>query len=177
MVLVVKNPTASARDVRDAGSIPESRRSPGGGHGNPLQYWLENPYGQRSLAGYSPMCHKESDTTEVTEHICTHEYTNIQKLLYKNTKDAFYSNLVHFCPSPLPPSCLYSMPFPVFGTASHILAPSFFLFLSSSCCASEKRHLKTDLWDNISTLLDTLAAYYCAWIEIWCTSVNVTKTT
>ena len=30
-------------------------RSPGGGHGNPLQYsWLENPLGQRSLAGYSP---------------------------------------------------------------------------------------------------------------------------
>ena len=29
--------------------------SPGGGHGNPLQYYcLENPHGQRSLAGYSP---------------------------------------------------------------------------------------------------------------------------
>ena len=31
-------------DGRDAGSIPGPRRSPGGGHGNPLQYsWLENP--------------------------------------------------------------------------------------------------------------------------------------
>ena len=40
-------------------------RSPGGGHGNPLQYsCLENPYGQRSLAGYNPWGHKESDTTE-----------------------------------------------------------------------------------------------------------------
>ena len=30
--------------VRDAGSIPGSGRSPGGGHGNPLQYsCLENP--------------------------------------------------------------------------------------------------------------------------------------
>ena len=30
-------------------------RSPGGGHGNPLQYsCLENPYGERSLVGYSP---------------------------------------------------------------------------------------------------------------------------
>ena len=35
------------------GSIPGWGRSPGGGHGNPLQYsCLENPLGQRSLAGY-----------------------------------------------------------------------------------------------------------------------------
>ena len=34
----------SAGDVRDAGSIPVSGRSPGGGHGNPLLYaFLENP--------------------------------------------------------------------------------------------------------------------------------------
>ena len=32
---------------------------------NPLQYsYLENPHGQRSVAGYRPRCHKESDTTE-----------------------------------------------------------------------------------------------------------------
>ena len=36
MVLVVKNSPANARDIRDMGSIPG--RSPGGGHGNPLQY-------------------------------------------------------------------------------------------------------------------------------------------
>ena len=36
--------------VRDPGSIPGSERSPGGGHGNPLQCsCLENPHGQRSL--------------------------------------------------------------------------------------------------------------------------------
>ena len=40
-------------------------RSPGGGHGNSLQYsCLENPHGQSSLAGYSPLGCKESDTTE-----------------------------------------------------------------------------------------------------------------
>ena len=38
VVLVVENPPASGGDVRDVGSIPGSRRSPGGGHGNPLQY-------------------------------------------------------------------------------------------------------------------------------------------
>ena len=44
MVLVVKKPPANAGDIRDAGLIPGSGRSPGGGHGNPLQYsCLENP--------------------------------------------------------------------------------------------------------------------------------------
>ena len=44
MALVVKNPPANAGGVRDADSIPGSGRSPGGGHGNPLQYsFLENP--------------------------------------------------------------------------------------------------------------------------------------
>jgi len=52
---VVKSLPANAGDVRDMGSIPALGRFPGGGHGNPLQYFcLENPHGQRSLAGYSP---------------------------------------------------------------------------------------------------------------------------
>ena len=41
-------------------------RSLGGGHGNPFQYsCLENPHGQKSLAGYSPWGCKESDMTEL----------------------------------------------------------------------------------------------------------------
>ena len=41
---VIKNPPANAGDIRDASSIPGLERSPGGGHGNPLQYsYLENP--------------------------------------------------------------------------------------------------------------------------------------
>ena len=44
LVLVVKNLPANAGDLRDAGLIPGSGRSPGGGHGNPLQYaCLGNP--------------------------------------------------------------------------------------------------------------------------------------
>ena len=43
-MLVVKNLSANAGDVRDMGSVPGLGRSPGGGHGNPLQYsCLENP--------------------------------------------------------------------------------------------------------------------------------------
>ena len=42
-MLVVRNPPASAGDIRDTGSILGSRQSPGGGNGNPLQYsCLEN---------------------------------------------------------------------------------------------------------------------------------------
>ena len=55
----------SACNAGDLGSIPGLGRSPGEGHGSPLQYsGLENPCGQRSLLGYSPWGHKESDTTE-----------------------------------------------------------------------------------------------------------------
>ena len=41
---MVKNPFANAGDIRDISSIPGLERSPGEGHGNPLQYsCLENP--------------------------------------------------------------------------------------------------------------------------------------
>ena len=54
-------------DIRDVGSILGSGRSPGEGHGNPLQYsYLDKSYGQRSLVGYSPRDHKELDRTEAT---------------------------------------------------------------------------------------------------------------
>ena len=44
VALVVKNLPANAGDIRDTSLIPESGRSPAGGHGNPLQYsCLENP--------------------------------------------------------------------------------------------------------------------------------------
>ena len=41
---MVKNPPANSGDIRNQGSILVYRRSPGEGHGNPLQYsFLENP--------------------------------------------------------------------------------------------------------------------------------------
>ena len=46
-MVLVKNPAASAGDVKEAGSMPESGKCPGGGHGNPLQYsCLDNPHRQ-----------------------------------------------------------------------------------------------------------------------------------
>ena len=59
----------SACNLGHLGSTPGLGRSPGGGHGNPLQYsCLENPHGQRSLEGYSPWGRKELDRTEATKH-------------------------------------------------------------------------------------------------------------
>ena len=54
-----------ACNAGDVGLISGLGKLPGGGHDNPLQgSCLENPHGQRSLAGYSLWAHKESDMTE-----------------------------------------------------------------------------------------------------------------
>ena len=59
---MVKEPSCNPGDLN---SIPGLGRSPGGGHGKPLKcFFLENPYGQRSLVDCSPCRHKESDMTD-----------------------------------------------------------------------------------------------------------------
>ena len=64
---MLKNLPANVEDIRDTGLIPGSGRSPGRGHGNPLQYsCLESPHGQRRLVHYIPWGLNESDTIEVT---------------------------------------------------------------------------------------------------------------
>ena len=67
VTVVVKNPPAIAGDVRDTGLLPGSRRSPGGGHGNPLQYsCLENPL--------------EREAWWVTVHRVTKSQTRLKRL-------------------------------------------------------------------------------------------------
>ena len=64
---MVKKLPANTGDMRDVGLIPGLRRSPGGGHGNPLQYSsLEDFTYRGGLRGYSPQGHQESDMSEVT---------------------------------------------------------------------------------------------------------------
>ena len=60
----------SACNAGDLGSIPGFGRSPGGGHGNPLQYsCLENPHGQRSLLSYSPWgCKVRHNWSNLAQH-------------------------------------------------------------------------------------------------------------
>ena len=64
---MVKNPPAISDDMRDTGSIPGLGRSPGGGHGNPLQYSCLDYTMDRGV--WWAIVHgvtKESDMTEVT---------------------------------------------------------------------------------------------------------------
>ena len=68
----------STCNAGDLGSVPGLGRFPGGRQGNPFQYsCLENPHGQRSLAGYRLWGRKESDTTEglSTAHLIFIGYT------------------------------------------------------------------------------------------------------
>ena len=68
----------------DLGSVPGLGRSPGGGHGNPLQYsCLENPHGQKSLASW-----KESD---VTEQLSTESQNGFR--LFKSQPHGFKSQV------------------------------------------------------------------------------------
>ena len=68
VALAVKNPPASAGDLRDPSSVPRSGRFPGAGHGNPLQYscwrisWTEEPSRLQSR-GLQRVGHNWSDWT------------------------------------------------------------------------------------------------------------------
>ena len=76
------NGKGPACNVGDLGLIPGVGRSPGGGHGNPLQYsCLEKVQWQRSLVGYSLWCLKESDATErlsTAQHSTEHSLSLIR---------------------------------------------------------------------------------------------------
>ena len=77
---MVKNPPINAGDISDMGLIPESGRSPGGGHGNPLQYsYLENP--------------RDRGAWWATVHGVTKSWTQVKQL----SKQAYmYVYLIHF---------------------------------------------------------------------------------
>ena len=68
------NPPINVGDVRDMGLIPESGRSPGEGHGNPLQYsCLENPT-DRGAWRATVRGVKKSQTR--LKHLSTHTHTD-----------------------------------------------------------------------------------------------------
>ena len=70
VVLVVKNPPANPGDIRDSDSIPGWGRSPGGGHGNPLQYsCLENPMDREAQW---PTVHRFAQTRTRLKRLGTH---------------------------------------------------------------------------------------------------------
>ena len=80
MVLVVKNPSASARDVRDVGSSPGSGRFPGEGHGNPLQYsCLENPMDR---GAWQATVHRVTKSQTQLKRLSTHACMMLRMVKY-----------------------------------------------------------------------------------------------
>ena len=72
VALVVKNPPASGGDIRDTGSIPGLGRSPGGGHGNPLQYsCLEN---SMDRGAWQAMVHKSAKCQTRLKRLSMHTF-------------------------------------------------------------------------------------------------------
>ena len=65
----------------DLGQIPGSGRSPGGGHGYPLQYsCLKNPHGQRNLTGY--IVHRVTNSRTWLKRLSTHAHLSMIKLIH-----------------------------------------------------------------------------------------------
>ena len=78
---MVKNPPANAGDITDTGLIPGSGRSPGGGHGNPLQYSCqENPMDRGAWwATVHGVAQSRTQLKQLSMHTYTEylrEYTN-----------------------------------------------------------------------------------------------------
>ena len=83
----------STYNAGDLSSIPGLKRSPGGGHGNPLQHsCLENPLGQKSLAGYSLWGHKEADTAERLSTAQTLFHREILTILFTSSLNGSHKN-------------------------------------------------------------------------------------
>ena len=88
--LGVSDSKESACNAEDLGLIPDLGRCPGGGHDNPFQYsCLENPHGQRSLAG----C-KELDTTG---RLSTAQHIRKQINLKRDVKERCVCVCVYVC--------------------------------------------------------------------------------
>ena len=77
VVLVVKNLPSNAEDIRDVGSIPGSGTSPGGEHGNPLQYsCIENPMDRGAWrAMVQRVAKSQTQLKQLKTHAHTHTYT------------------------------------------------------------------------------------------------------
>ena len=80
---MVKNLSANAGDIRDVDSIPRSRRSPEGGHGNPLQHpCLENPI--------------DRGASQDTVHWVTKSWTRLKRLSNSSVRYTLFYILLFF---------------------------------------------------------------------------------
>ena len=91
---MVKNPPANAGDKRDVGSIPGLGRSPGGGHGNPLQdSCLENPMDRGAWwATAYRVAESWTQLKRLSTHTCIHKREYVYLLNYRKIKEKNSSN-------------------------------------------------------------------------------------
>ena len=82
LALVVKKLCLCRLDVRKSGSIPGWGRSPGGGHGNPLQCsWLENP---KDRGAWLATVHRGAKSQKQLKWLGTHAHTYIHTYTHGN---------------------------------------------------------------------------------------------
>ena len=120
VALVVKNLPANAGDIRNMGLIPGSERSPGGGHGNPLQCsCLENPMDK---GAWRAAVHRITKSQTQLKQLGMHTHTSFNTAQFQVTVDdqlRQHSNMT--CPACL--SHLHaSLTFTSVGPASRTLA-------------------------------------------------------
>ena len=86
--------TCNAEDSGDTVSVPGWGGSPGGGHGNPLQYsCLENPTDRGACWATVHRVTKELETTEATEHACNTTIKNKQTNKPEKQMETFWKSL------------------------------------------------------------------------------------
>ena len=86
LALVVKNPSVSAGDIRDAGLISASGRSPGVGSGNPLQHsCLENPIDR---GAWQATVHGVAKSQTWLKRLNTHTYMTLSGVRCTQIQDA-----------------------------------------------------------------------------------------
>ena len=92
LALVVKNSPANEGDIRDIDSIPGSGRSPGGGHGNTLQYFcLENPMARGAWwAIVHGAAKSQTRLKQLSTHARIHTHTYTHTHTHTHTHTGFF---------------------------------------------------------------------------------------
>ena len=84
---MIKNSLANARNIRDAGSIPGLGRSPGGGHGNSLQYsCLENPMDREPWQATVHKVSKSWTRLNMNTSVDKHGFSHFSSILFLKMK-------------------------------------------------------------------------------------------
>ena len=146
VALVVKNSPANVGDIKRCGFDPWVGKNPWRRAWQPTPVFLpRESHGQRSLVGYGPWGHKESDTTEVTYHIQSC-YIFLQRVLNcpdcGYTVTAFTQTKTQSCDKEIQPNanCMWSSRHP--QPDCMLQPPHFWILCYSRLCYSREPTLQ-----------------------------------